>query len=282
VALYKFYAPERVSVLESLTIRFTPATDFNDPFELLPSADFITKDSFIQPIEDSIAKDVSVDLAIRGVKNRSGSVADDVRYLHDVRAEVRSSFARNMRHLEKIAVSKMPNVISNIGIFCLASVSLDQPEAALMWGHYASGHRGFAIEFDEEKLKAHWPKTDSDQAIALGPVCYSEKRPSIGTDDLSAKANAFTKAKAWEYEREFRIIRRINEPDLLSDTAGKRTLLKIPGALIHGVSFGVKCDDAIKNQIVAALQVPELQHVLKNLTQAEYTAHEYRVTLRPY
>jgi hypothetical protein len=41
MSLFKYVPPERVDILANLKIRFTPGDEFNDPFEITPSAKFM-------------------------------------------------------------------------------------------------------------------------------------------------------------------------------------------------------------------------------------------------
>ena len=90
------------------------------------------------------------------------------------------------------------------GIACLA----ESPTDLLMWSHYANGHRGFCMEFD----------TTVDPFAIAEPVIYSERFPMLNlarallsegdATEFSAVLDAMllTKAKCWEYEREWRIL----------------------------------------------------------------------------
>jgi len=94
------------------------------------------------------------------------------------------------------------------GIICM-STSWQEP---LLWGHYADKHKGICLGFDV--VKEDWKK-----------VRYVKSRPtlqSLGVSTLLDMSDeqwetvSLTKFKAWSYEREFRRLVDLGEPDLVS------------------------------------------------------------------
>lgn len=82
-------------------------------------------------------------------------------------------------------------------------------DSILMWSHYASHHRGICVEYDFELY--------SDIKALIQPVCYSDVQyditnlllPGYKTENilLGTYIAALTKAKDWEYEDEWRLIK---------------------------------------------------------------------------
>lgn len=75
-----------------------------------------------------------------------------------------------------------------------------------MWSHYANKHTGFCVEYDISLLYNFYK-------LNLFPVLYSSNRPEQtdiierGKNNVAALYKALlTKSKAWEYEKEWRII----------------------------------------------------------------------------
>lgn len=93
-------------------------------------------------------------------------------------------------------------LLATVGVTCLS----EKFDDLLMWGHYASGHRGFCIGFDA----AHSPFDHADR------VEYVDHIPRV--DPMSVlqpttrgsyiKTMLLTKAKCWSYEGEWRILSR--------------------------------------------------------------------------
>lgn len=100
------------------------------------------------------------------------------------------------------------------GIICM-STTWQEP---LLWGHYADKHKGICLGFDVED--EDWQK-----------VKYRKERPSLARygakslDDITEKQweeISLTKFKAWEYEKEYRCLVELTEPDLVTGLYFKR------------------------------------------------------------
>jgi hypothetical protein len=83
-----------------------------------------------------------------------------------------------------------------------------------MWAHYAQNHEGFVIEFDNRhpyfQIAQSLPK--SYRNLTLQKVTYSTRRPVIRSLKDFEKPNWYlVKDKKWEYEQEWRMLRRFNE-----------------------------------------------------------------------
>lgn len=82
-------------------------------------------------------------------------------------------------------------------LYCLTPF----PDSTLMWSHYAENHRGICLEFG----------IDNQLIRNAREVLYTEEYPQwlphrFDDDPDSAIEMVMTKAKAWEYEQEFRIL----------------------------------------------------------------------------
>lgn len=89
-----------------------------------------------------------------------------------------------------------------IRVSCFSEIN----NSILMWSHYADCHKGFCIEYDISKMRNNKAK----QCIL--PVVYSDNWYDITQDLLCPNKNqiwiksCLYKYKAWEYEKEWRII----------------------------------------------------------------------------
>lgn len=86
------------------------------------------------------------------------------------------------------------------GLLCYSAV-VDDP---VIWSHYADSHRGMALEFEfadqAAPRRVFYPPDNLRQQLDLSD-------PDIQGDSLYAMDLAFfTKAKSWEYEKEYREI----------------------------------------------------------------------------
>jgi len=121
--------------------------------------------------------------------------------------------------------------LSEIGIYSLSRV----PDDILMWSHYANRHTGFCLKFiDDQK----------DWFIARAQaISYSEIFPIVNPikdNDLERlKTSLLTKAKHWEYEKEWRIIDYEKGPGIKH----------IPPHLLVGVIFGCRMTEKHQGRI---------------------------------
>lgn len=88
-----------------------------------------------------------------------------------------------------------------VGVFCVT----ESYGNLLMWAHYANGHRGIAIGFDSRQ----------GLFATAQPVTYSDSPPVINRlkDDwaLMVDKSMLWKSKAWEYEKEWRVVARFKD-----------------------------------------------------------------------
>jgi len=129
-----------------------------------------------------------------------------------------------------------------MSIFCASGTRDD----GLLWAHYASGHRGIAIELD----------ANADGVLRIArPVEYQEEFPIIDVlhDDAETKLRKglLTKSRDWKYEQEFRAL----FPDLCE---GLRH--EVDPSVFVSISFGSKISDETREKVIEATR-PLLSHV---------------------
>lgn len=85
-----------------------------------------------------------------------------------------------------------------LGVYCLSPTYNN----AMMWSHYADGHRGFCVGFDMEKLCPYFS--------GGGFVTYSDKYPIISPieeEDKKYFMPLVLKSDHWDYEVEYRLLK---------------------------------------------------------------------------
>lgn len=119
---------------------------------------------------------------------------------------------KEINNYEQVSLTEDRNKFSGYGF-----------ELHQMWGIYADKGKGVCFVFDRHKLIDYVKQTDCE--VIMGPVAYStDFSQDIFTDINSnaeikswIKENAhklfFTKRKEWEYEQEFRLVKRFDEHD---------------------------------------------------------------------
>jgi hypothetical protein len=168
-------------LLENATMKFTNHTDFNDPFDCIPTISQGTLD------KESTNKDTLNSFA----EARGLSQVERVSQKKELQETIKKTLSSK---------AFIDTSFEKLGICCL-TVS---PCNILMWSHYAKNHTGLVFEFQNEK-----PLTPTDFCSDLigYEVLYEVNRPSISLEgDEDFRKALLTKSKAWEYENEIRVI----------------------------------------------------------------------------
>jgi len=181
----------------------------------------------------------------------------------------------------------------------ILSLSRD-PTDALLWSHYADGHRGFCLGFEPsyfDDLIANWEQHDllgaSDvnyvdmpllpfrnlwfqkakdiEAAQTAPV--ANKEVLISEFSESYKRDVIvtvltTKSKHWAYEREYRAVRE------------KPGLIAFPAPALREIIFGLRSSDADRLTVKTLLDGPEWEHV--RFRRPVWTASSFALELENY
>ena len=264
--LYKYFPPERLDVLDTATIRFTQPAVFNDVFESRPR-DFLIED----------------------LHWRSRCEHPEC-----VKAHVRS-IQSHLTLRER----------SSCGILCLTALQ----DNLLMWAHYAAEHTGFVIGFDT----THAFFSRSPESTGLCKVTYSDTRGTrplseverelarqpdaheYGLIDFAIEfADSFqssvaeddyrlTKATAWAYEHEWRIIRSLKDGTrVLNEQAPLPVyLFAFPRSAVHCVILGCRAFATLYPSVRGILERhPAYRSVA--VLQAEPSERGFALTCTPF
>lgn len=150
--------------------------------------------------------------------------------------------------------------VGELGVYCLS----ERFDDILMWSHYADAHRGICLILAASQMYAD---------LSLEPVVYPADNayPNINffTSTMMQQAEAvlLTKAKHWEYEREWRVI----------DTTGNGWHEIQPEWLL-GIIFGCETPPARMTEIRTLAQQRALS--LK-FFQARKKHREFALAIEP-
>ncbi|RKD90463.1 DUF2971 domain-containing protein [Mangrovibacterium diazotrophicum] len=217
--LYKYVNQDRVDILKNRKIRFTQYYNQNDPYDCTFA---------LMPLD----------------KEKEDAEEDDYR--------------AERAQLEVYLEEKF----SQLGMLCLT----EDPSNLLMWSHYAGNHKGMVIGFDtsnqffnttEKLYDHHYGGYDYLPTEGFGTVKsieYLEKRKfaKIG-EKIRLHDIFFTKSVHWSYEKEYRIIKNINdfEPvEIDSDIY----LLPFPINAITEIIIGANADQMLYEDIRLIVQ----------------------------
>lgn len=149
----------------------------------------------------------------------------------------------------------------NIGIYSLSKTNDNE----LLWAYYASGHTGFAIEYDIDILKESLNFNPYFRLMHDFDVDYVDSVPAINlsllkdANDLDIlKICVGTKSKSWMHENELRLI---------FEMTG---LANIDYRSITGIYFGYKMDEREKISIMEKLKGRGVAYYKMDLIENTY------------
>lgn len=160
----------------------------------------------------------------------------------------------------------------SLGVLCLTRTQ----RHLLMWSHYADGHRGMLLEFDDEHacFRRNVPGTQFQGRLI--PVTYADSRPPVANGTADAIVRSLTaKALEWAYEQEVRMFLPLSEanPPVAPDANGTPVhLIDIPPDALRSVTLGCLSKD--KAQVFQALR-GAAEHV--TVMTSSIDAFEYRL-----
>jgi len=197
---YKFVPFERKNILENGMVRFTPAKDFNDPFELQPT---ITPCSLVW-----------IEYFVNLNDSERGNIKfNDSDYSYSTKRFELLSEKKNLlnKKINEIGILSLSSN-SNINQFLTVSIpeKNDPRTNLIMWSHYADSHKGFIIEFREDFI----------EGIDIQKVEYSDERDIITFEDIDNNnfdKLFFKKSLEWFYEQEYRAILKLDDADKITD-----------------------------------------------------------------
>lgn len=133
------------------------------------------------------------------------------------------------------------------------------PDVVPMWAHYGQNGEGFAIEVDEDLLRAHL-----GDSCAIRDVEYRDTHPEGLTEALARaqvrqkprdifflrqsvyRAAYFTKAACWSYEKERRVV--LDDSEKLQQIRNL-SLLSVPKGCITAIILGARIDAATREKL---------------------------------
>jgi hypothetical protein len=221
------------SLRENLIYCADPST-FNDPWDCKLH---INTEILDDPIENERYVQWAISLCRRYNRNMSES-----------QIELLGQRLRTDRAFHEAQIHEMSRQLSafipkRYRVYCLGP----DVNNLLMWAHYADSHRGICIEF----------KTRDTVMCSALRVEYSEAYPLVRGYSTSEEENLvplLTKADAWRYEREYRLIaqeRGNSTPHetLLTDN----NFLRINGSSILSIIVGCQGNFDDAQDVVAAV-----------------------------
>jgi hypothetical protein len=221
-------------LLERRQVWLARPTSLNDPYDLRPAVRV--------PPPSRRERYIRMEIAARP----PGYPASKVRYLCEL-------LCTSPVHRRRFLDDFYKNALDALGVGCFSR----PVESSVLWAHYASNHRGFAVGY-----RAY---TDGTlDALRAFPVSYSSRRPWLypfgpAPDCLRIIAS---KSRQWAYEGEWRYVR-------LADDGGAG-LMEVPVGAIVEVRLGLHIAPWHAARVVAAARrLPDQPRILEARLHAE-------------
>lgn len=271
--LYKYFPIERQDVLRNGLVRFTQPGDFNDPFELHPSYDLMSK-ADIAVLPEALGQEGQDGPKMRVLTPEAmhamlSAVLPGLQKQMALHAGLEGAYALDNNRMAQSTFD------SKFGVLCLTEV----PDSLLMWAHYANNHNGFAIQFDENH-EFFSPTTFEGQALELSKVDYSSQRPVLSYSTLNSPSLYYRKSTEWLHEREWRIIKPLSDArKSLPHSEHPRFLFDLPASAIKGVIIGLSVPQGARTELCNLLSQPHLKHA--TIYQTALSKDEYKLEIHP-
>lgn len=219
---------------EALT--FSDPASLNDPFDCRT---LVSSDSTKEERERFL----------KNLKENPSSESEHKReeFIESVDKDLNSGFHHKKLEFHSHYIDRLEEILKNhakktLGILCLS----EYRDHILMWSHYAEYHKGICIEFRKDALESNFKYCK--------PINYRKELPSLGeyldsSQEGQVKLFLMRKFKHWEYEQEWRVIRRFND---LNETSKRN--IELPKGLISGIILGCEIPDENKEKIKKVLQ----------------------------
>jgi hypothetical protein len=172
------------------------------------------------------------------------------------------------------AIERLRRIDETFAILSLSGTA----DTLLLWAHYASEHRGLAVQIDV-KDQAFAPSRDDQEFQLAGPVRYSPRRPLVPETDEILFEHFFTKSQEWTYEQEFRIVRKLSSS--VATIAGVPYpvhLFPVPPSAIRRVIFGARVPTASRDRLIADTRA-DARFATVQFAQAVIDSDEFKLDI---
>ncbi|HTD65485.1 MAG TPA: DUF2971 domain-containing protein [Candidatus Limnocylindria bacterium] len=224
--LFRYFPAAASDFFSTKKLWVSALKDLNDPFDALPRFDIMLEMQRQREIE-------AFGCPIPELERES----------RDFCAEGNEAVAEKYRDL----------VNEGLRLVCFS----EKVDELLMWGHYASSHKGFVIEFD--------PKHPLFLPDEFGPVDYPNSDERLAIEDAQQSHDdfrkiLFRKSHDWIYEGEWRLVKTSNALRLGDRRDGKKLrYLELPTDAVRALYFGWQIPTENRDELLHSLKTDEWQ-----------------------
>jgi hypothetical protein len=262
--LYKYVPIERLDIISNGLIRFTQPGDFNDPFELHPSFDLLSRADIatLNAAPDDFARADLFNKMISAIMPGLARMTQDLEgkqgmFLIDNNRLARETFD------------------AHFGILSLT----EAPDNLLMWAHHANNHNGLVLQFNEQH-SFFAPMSFEGQTLELTRMQYTVDRPVLSSTSLYSTIIYYRKSPDWSYEREWRLIKPLTSATkVLPSNLRPIHLFSFPPDTLTGIIVGLRVSDEVRDEISVICARPEFKHV--RIHHTHLSRDQYKLEIHP-
>jgi hypothetical protein len=225
--IYKYFPPERISVIENLKIRISQPNSLNDPFE----------NKIIFNFEDALV--------------------NDRKYFEEMKMDKIAQDKLKSAITSSLIESTNRSIGMKFGIMSFSRTD----SSLLMWAHYAKDYTGFVIGFDTNSPFFNTKIKGLNQQ--LQNVIYTSKRKQFFLDKMGINEGMLcTKPIEWSYEEEIRFIDVIEEDphNCEKDQKGFPIILRdIPKSAVKEIILGYKSHISMQSKIMQLVRENDME-----------------------
>lgn len=244
--LFKYVAGHVACTLRDNTLKITPPSDFDDPFEFCPRFDERNPTDLFAAVDQQIGSFGEQNLIRLLIDARIVRNADEAKQLLN-RPDARLVFAQRLAHEAQNHVrTNQARISKEFGVACFTENEND----LIMWSWYGDKHKGALIELDLTKFVPKWN-------VKLIQVDYGVERARFNPAAKGADHQAFVldtvrrKSPIWASQREWRTMCLLSDCNQLETPQGKIFLIEIPDDSIVRVVLGVRFPETEISKIAA-------------------------------
>nr|WP_172624074.1 DUF2971 domain-containing protein [Rhodanobacter glycinis] len=279
--IFKYLAPERISVLSEQLIRYTPLGAFNDPFEGRPEIrGFVSDEEALSNFATAVPSELSAAYSKLPTEVRKiVSHQQWMQFATPFMVQHQSEFLAMLHTASTQVLPSLPSKFDDVmGVLSLCEV----PDSLLMWAHYGVSHTGFVIEFDPSHPYFNTRRSEDDEFGHLRQVVYRDIRPSANLIDLDGSEMFLVKSKEWEYEHEWRVLRPLKDAEqVISVNDQQIHLFQLPQAAVKAVIFGSRASAYLMDQARELISAnSEISHI--QMLRCVPSESRFALDIRPY
>lgn len=251
--LYRYFATHAYETLAEKLIKLSSIRDFNDPFEFLVNQ---TGEMTRKRAKRTFASRMKTE----EFYNAFTATVPNISSKKEMRKYLRKKEIRE-RVIDQISKKKTilndPFKIRDLAdrtwkVCCFSSDQVDEKKEILLWSHYANKHQGVRLGFEFVDL--------DPTKFSIREVTYSDFRvpadSTLGFDNPAIEKSLTqmisTKSTAWNYEKEWRLLIRLEKREIILRTIGDKKIAMLPynSSCLKMVDFGLNCARAEIAKIV--------------------------------